>query len=274
MKKYQYLIIGVVLIFSSQAFAYRGQGYSEQTLPPQKFTSFSPGYFDTNLAPKGRLLGELPTFAMDYGLTENLTIGTSALPMLATSFGKPVVYLKMRYRFFSNRRVSSAITGYGSGFWFSDSMDMPNTSNALSTRGGFLGLTSNTSIYLKNNHVLTFHLTAFRFRISEVDLQRDLTTDFNIYALAPGVGYQYFPLSWLGLEANLLFPLAFHTFTDSPVSLIKNDLLSGMSDPIPYRVMLTLMTGSKSMLSIGALGVIADVTPLAFLPFLTWSILF
>ena len=79
-----------------------------------------PGFFDTNTAEPKNLVGDLPTFAVDFGLTENLTVGTNALAVLSTlawasnrgSGNLPPVMFKSRYKALDTMGWTAAFTGY------------------------------------------------------------------------------------------------------------------------------------------------------------------
>lgn len=116
------------LIVSVTAFALPIQAAQAQRgLTPQKQEQNSnapsagvAGFFDTQTAGENDLVGDLPTFAIDYGLTPNVTIGTNGLALLTLAVGAtqasktpfPPLYGKVRYRVFAQDNWSGAVTGY------------------------------------------------------------------------------------------------------------------------------------------------------------------
>ncbi|APJ03977.1 hypothetical protein [Silvanigrella aquatica] len=115
-----------IYLFSSQAFAQRGGSSVEQSTPPSTPLSFFAGYFDTGMLPENRITLDIPLLGLDYGVTDNFTIGTNAASSLLTSVTfQPYLFLKARYRFFSNKKISSVITGYGGYFNLSSHNNNP-----------------------------------------------------------------------------------------------------------------------------------------------------
>jgi hypothetical protein len=82
-----------------------------------------PNLFDTATAKKNHIVADLPTFAVDYGLSERFTLGTNALSALsvfvwATSKNDvvaPVPVVKLRYKLINASNWAAAVTGYTAG---------------------------------------------------------------------------------------------------------------------------------------------------------------
>jgi len=94
-------------------------------LPDQVQRSESPsagiaGFFDTNTTTERHITADLPTSAIDFGLTPNVTIGTNALTLLGLTavatqtikMSVPPLLAKLRYRVFAHNDWSGAATGY------------------------------------------------------------------------------------------------------------------------------------------------------------------
>lgn len=144
------VVLAFAALLSTRAFAQRGSHMPELPREPAPENTLSgfPGFFDTNVAPHERLVTEVPTFAADYGLTRDVTVGVNGLSALTILADNPVYYLKARYRFLSGGVASSAVTGYG---MYARIPGDPK--DKISTKGydfytGFL--TSNTTYYFSN----------------------------------------------------------------------------------------------------------------------------
>lgn len=118
------LFFASLFIISSTAAAQRGGSYGENAKPWESTSQGFPGYFDTNVARKGSLVVEFPPMifgilptpfvAVDYGVTDTLTIGTngvvSALPWLLNGEGASI---KIRSLLLGDETEQSAVTYYG-----------------------------------------------------------------------------------------------------------------------------------------------------------------
>lgn len=109
---------GITCCWSSHSFAQRGLIPPPEE-PPAGPSSGIPGFFDTNLAEYQRLVGDFPTFSLDFGVTPRLTLGTSMLTLLtAPALLNPkeknpsFLNFKARYSLFREKEWSAALTGY------------------------------------------------------------------------------------------------------------------------------------------------------------------
>ena len=105
-----------VLGAAPQAFAQRAAEYTSQVPPVEARSSGFPGIFDTAMAPTHDFVLSIPTSSIDFGVSENFTVGTNGVPYLALIAGKPGGSLKLRYRFFSTRELAAVVTGYAGMF--------------------------------------------------------------------------------------------------------------------------------------------------------------
>jgi hypothetical protein len=167
----------------------------------------------------GKLIFELPTFSIDYGVIENLTIGTNALPLLALSFAQiPVGSFKARYRFFSNSEVSSSLTFYGGGLWIPSS----SSNDDKSITFNYFVFTENTFWYLTHSDILNFHMGIWK--MSSNTSKDRFSESLSVLAVTPGIGYQKFLSQSFGFETQLLVPIAepylrySHVFADTRYS--------------------------------------------------------
>jgi hypothetical protein len=129
----------------SAAWAQRGADYDVYTAPPSGPSSGFLGFFDSDQLAKGAFTGELPSFSVDYGVTDRWSIGTNALSVLGLSLGVPNLLLKSRYIFYSDGKVVSSLTGYFGTVW----------GDISKGQGVILGLlTSNTSVWIDRRQAL------------------------------------------------------------------------------------------------------------------------
>lgn len=110
----QFKIIMIMLSCSVDAdsYAQRGKPSPRNELKTKTASDGFSGFFDANMTPKGHLNFDFPTFAVDYGLSPDLTIGSNALNALSLSGPAKFLSGKIRYRLFSTEEDSAALTVY------------------------------------------------------------------------------------------------------------------------------------------------------------------
>jgi hypothetical protein len=212
------------LIFPALAFGQRGTISTAQA--PETPLSGFPGVFDTFTAPKGAIVGQattllLPVFPLigipvDYGVTENFTLGTNALFPVLWSTGSKAFGAKARYRIVPHERFSLAITGYG--YWFGGGSGTESSKVKESAGSGNLFATFatlNASFFLSERTWFNAHLS----RLSMTSLKgepKDSTYQKSDSALVLlGLGAEHFFSSWFGLRALAVAPLYLASEADS-----------------------------------------------------------
>jgi hypothetical protein len=187
------------LVLSSRAEAQRGADYEMQETPPTTPGSGFPGLFDSHLAEQGRFVLEIPTLTADYGVTDRLTIGTSALPLLFMQLGAPPsLYLKTRYRLFSSEKIVSAATLYG-GYATN------RFGTGKSNDDAFLfGMTSTSSWYVTERKLATLFLGYFKFASRSVEKDGIEYMQSSVSTLLLGGSYQIWLNKWFGLTGTAL----------------------------------------------------------------------
>jgi hypothetical protein len=98
------------------ALAQRGGRYATYAQSPPQHTTGFPGFFDTEVAPAGGFSFDVPSMAVDYGLSERLTIGVNAWSLVALQTGFLGAIFKARYLLFGSESTTFALTTYGGGF--------------------------------------------------------------------------------------------------------------------------------------------------------------
>jgi hypothetical protein len=177
------LTLAVLLFTASSAHAQRAGGYIEQQAPAPRATSGIPGMFNTEVVDKGHVVGDLPFLAVDVGITENFSAGAYGIMSLPLLAGQLSGMGRLRYRFFSNARVSALVEAAGGTTGFSDEMEG-------SMRANIGWLASNVSWHL-GDHTLTGSLRLFRMGVDVKDDPDLGDVSSRISALMPAVSYQW-----------------------------------------------------------------------------------
>ncbi|MBM3383169.1 MAG: hypothetical protein FJY29_12130 [Betaproteobacteria bacterium] len=114
----------IASVFQVFAFAQRGQDIpyrTDELGETDTASSGIPGVFDTELSRTGEIIGEFPSFALDYGINDRWTIGTNAIStvlglsdLMQTKLnsGVPYFFLKSRHAVFADSGWKGTLTGY------------------------------------------------------------------------------------------------------------------------------------------------------------------
>jgi len=255
-----------ISLTSQHTYAQRGGSTLEQSPPTSSPLDFFSGYFDTGMVPKKRFTLDLLLTAVDYGVTEDLTIGTnSASSILTLLTFQPYLFLKARYRFFSNKNISSVITGYSGYFNF------PSQNQEPEIKSCFFNMTNNTSYFINNKNILNFHITALKFSLKAGDESDLKYYKITLDTVAFGLGYQSFFTDNFGLEGQFLYSPYFNLVFDNPNQQTSFNLnTSSNSLPFFFRILINYKTGQESNLSLG----IWNLNDLISGPWLGWQVLF
>ena len=209
--------IGVLLWSGHTAFAQRGMT-SESSLPRTRLTGF-PGMFDTFVPDKGRWVTQVSTVAtlaftgapVDYGLTENMSVGTNALVPLLWLAKTPGMIAKVRYSKPILHDLALAFTGYG--------LYLPTTAkDGKSSAIDLISMaTINSSYFFTERNWLNLNVSYFSMWHGQGEVgAADFERSSSAVAFA-ALGYQHFIFSWLGPRANLFVPLSIESSADAAV---------------------------------------------------------
>jgi hypothetical protein len=273
--KYQKVFLCLVLYLTqSEIFAQRGGSYTDTSSPWNSSTQGFPGYFDTNMAkPKSlvvefppMILGIIPTpsTAVDYGVSETLTVGTNAIvttiPWLFRARG---FSLKVRSLMYGDESQQSAMTYYA----------------------GFLSSNTSTEL-LANYHVFTWN-HAWRFAPSQslyghanfhrINIELNNIDELNhamihLTTFLIGGGYEYeFSNTW-SLRGDVLGSIYQNLEADSAVSTVN--LSASITNPKAFTAIGTFQVQyhpfENWLFGFGATGVsLGGYT--GALPWFTWS---
>lgn len=113
------MFILTLLLCSQTAYAQRG-AVSTEVEPPQTASSGIAGFFDANTTQQKSLVFDFPTLTVDYGVTDNFTVGTNIISLFSltdvvtSGATNTITFLnsKTRYRLFVTRDWTAALTGY------------------------------------------------------------------------------------------------------------------------------------------------------------------
>jgi hypothetical protein len=244
--------LSLLLVLPLTAEAYRGESAVIQDSIIDGVPSDGlPGYFDAHVAGRGRAVLEIPTMTLDYGVTENFTVGVNALPGFILLAGQPAFMGKLRYRFFSTDKLASTISVYGGGF-----LVTPERSEILSSSLTYGSITSNTTYYFDRYTSINFHLTAARLTTA-VEKSARIKEEVSLFGFIPGIQVQKYFSDSFGLEGLFLIPLVTQATGDTVGASFDLNLmyLNGRTRYFPFRLMGNLKTGDEAVLSFGAGGI-------------------
>lgn len=246
--KYYALFVSLIsLTHLSPTYAYRGQEFSSQVEPPSIPSEGLPGYFDSFVASRGKLVFELPTFSADYGVTNDFTVGANVLPYSYLLLQKkPAFSIKGRYRFFSNGDFVSSITGYVGYIGGMQGVQFGGIATD-STSFSYGSLTTNTSYFFSRFTMVNLHLGILKLGFSSTAGQRYEESLTGLGFMA-GLGAQHFLNETFGLEIQLMVPAGVRLAQDS--SLMSLDMANNLK-VVGQRYLLHLKTGERAMLSGG-----------------------
>lgn len=203
-----------LILYSQEGLAQRGALFDGSAgLKPVTPLSGFPGSFDTETAQRNSWVVDFPPVAelsddfftslilgaplasIQYGVTDNLSIGTNPLTAFPLIAGIPLLYLKSRYSFFSSPKFAAVLnTGVGL---------IPSKKNQMS----LVSFGSNSSYFFDEKSWVNFFFNAFyaNLRIGEPASANYLNLTSKAFYL--GGGYQNFVTSWLGPQVTLLIPV-------------------------------------------------------------------
>ena len=218
------------------------------------------------MVPANRFTLDLPLTGVDYGVTDNFTIGSNTVSSVLTTITfQPFLYLKARYRFFSNKNISSVITVYGGYF------NSPSQNNNPQMTSWLLNFTNNTSYFFNNNNILTFHLTALDFGAQIADPTDTKYFKLTLNTIAFGLGYQTFFTDSFGIEGQALYAPYFNLTYENPAQQVSLGLNTNKNSiPFFIRILMNYKTGKESNLSLGYW----NFNDMVAGPWLGWQVLF
>jgi hypothetical protein len=209
--------------FSSTGFAQRGEISNANASAFSHPTAGFPGFFDTNLADKNSLVVEwppvilpfipMPSIAVDYGVTETLTVGTNALvSTLPWLVGARGISVKARTLIAGTDSMQSAATFYGAYI------------GSSSLNASWQMVTSNNSWKIAPRHIVNGQAMLMNFGFesgSEASLDY---TNLRLTALSLGAGYQFLVSETAAISGYILAPAYTSLESDSVAANISANL--------------------------------------------------
>ena len=251
-KLFKVFLPGIVsLAIHSTAQAQRGFGYATQQTPAVTPLTGYPGFFDANVAEKNGFVFDLPTFAGDYGVSENITVGSNALLAIPWLSSVPMFYGKARYRFFSDKQLASALTVYA-GFLTEKNKYKDHTSRSTYTAAV---VSNTTTFYLSDKTTLTGFLFG-ALLYAQVGTPGNLEyTKANFNFSFAGLNLQHWVTDWLGPQIVAFTTLHYSAEVDSTGASLSadNGVLSASKNFVVVRGLLELRAGNWLLSPGGAL---------------------
>ena len=256
MKNRFYNVSAVLLVTCLSTTSYAQRGALQPGSPSGFKTPYQgyPGFFDTNLADHGSLVVEwpplilplipMPSIAVDYGVSDTLTVGTNAListvPWLAGAKG---ISLKARTLVYGTESLQSAATlyaGYLGASEFSSSWEV---------------FTANTAWKPAPRHVVLGQLMFMNFG---AELGKETSVDYTnirFSTAAAGGGYQFLISDTLAVSSHALAALATSVEADTIAQSLSADLNATSGDALwgVVRISADLRTETDWLVSLGGI---------------------
>lgn len=243
------LLIAILSIFNFYPICYgqRGNNFSfPQENAPQTPLDGFPGFFDTNMAQNDSFVFDLPSFTLDFGLSDRLTLGINSLGAFFTSVSlQPLLLAKARYRLFSTPQFRNALTFYG-GY-----SNISKTKNNPSSHANALLFSNNFNYYLNENSQLYGSLL---FGHIDYSVAEASSPDFEKTSFRPffiSLGYQYFFSDWVGVSPLVIYNAYSHIeFDSSQIAFQSESKLAAESSNAIFRLALDTKIGDNFLLTI------------------------
>lgn len=212
-------IIGISADAFGQRGAMRPGSPSSFTTPNQGY----PGFFDTNMVDHGSVVVEwppiilpiipMPSIALDYGVSDTLTVGTNAListvPWMLGAKGFSIKARTLVYGTETMQSVATVYGGYIGATEFASSWEL---------------VTSNTAWKLAPRHVISGQLMFMNFG-AEVGKETSAEyTNLRLSSAAAGAGYQFLLTEETAISSYLLGALSTSVESDTVAANLSADL--------------------------------------------------
>lgn len=238
------VLLGLAVLAAARpAAAQRGQDFApneDLAVSPNPNQGF-PGLFDTEVAPKGGWVANLPDTVLDYGLTSRLTVGIAVASVGTVLVGPPGAAVHARYLL-------------GGARWFRSSLDalMLSASSVDSDEASRfrVGLfTSNTELLLSPRHRLIVHGWLLRAELVQTNDPPERGT-----AVLAGATYSVSLSDRTALHATCLYLASLTGVVDLPGSTRDIDASNalGFADRLVARATVSLRRG-RWLFDLGAL---------------------
>jgi hypothetical protein len=210
-------------LHEKECHAQRGLSFAGSPADFVTPTQGYPGFFDTNMAAPGSLVVEwppvilplipMPSLAVDYGVSERLTVGTNALvstiPWLVRGRG---ISLKIRSLVYGTETMQSTVTVYA-GYIGTGSVS-----------ASWQALTSNSAWKIGSAHLVSGQLLLMNAGFENGKETSLDYTNIKFSTAAIGGGYQFFFKENMAIGGNLLGAIVNSVEADTVAANLRADL--------------------------------------------------
>lgn len=267
-KKFIMLSYCIGLSFLCEDFVYAERGDVEQLQPASLPNQNFPEYFDTNIPPERRFMFSVPMGSLTFGATKNFSLSLN-LPIIFYMIDtwNPGVLFSLRYRFFSNASLSSALTGYAGYLRYKKQSDD-------SFKIYYINGTYNNLITVNKNNFITTQLNGLhaKYKFWDDDEVNADTKSLNFISVA--VGHIYvFNKKWM-MHNLISVPVIFNFYEENNISSGQMSFKHITNFPFFYRIVFDWNVTKNSLLTFGGFMIWQSDIPFIVLPWLNWSIVF
>lgn len=210
------------MVAARPAFAQRGQDFApteERAVSPNPNQGF-PGLFDTEVAPKGAFVANLPGTSLQYGVTSRLTLGTITAAFASVAVGSPSASVSARYLL-------------GGANWFRSTVDALMLASSWTDSGGQatlrLGLfTSNTELVLNRRNRLIAHAW-----LAHGSVGGEVPLSATVFVV--GGTYSVVLASWASLHVTGMYLASVSGRIDAPGTVLDIDFTNAIR-PIDHLI--------------------------------------
>jgi hypothetical protein len=223
-----------VVVAARPAAAQRGQDFApteDLAVSPNPNQGF-PGLVDTEVAPKGAWVANLPDTILDYGLTPRLTVGVAVASLGTVLVGPPGAAIHARYLVGGSRWFRSSLDAFMLSAGFVDS------ETATRVRVGLF--TSNTEVLLSPRQRLIAHGWLLHADVMATDNPPERGT-----AILAGATYSVSLSDRTAVHATCLYIASLTGVVDLPASTrdIDASRALGFGDRLVVRATISLRRG-------------------------------
>ena len=192
-----YQLITLAFLFVTlPAWAQRGSRYSQHSPAPHTSLAGFSGFLDTEMPEKERFQTHLLSTSTDYGINDNLSVGTALVTPIAFLSGQVLAFVKMRYRFWGDTQFQSTLSPY---FWYAK---LPQDSRIS------IGLLSSNNQYFLNRDFSFMASMLFLYAgLNQGKPNTSAYTHADIFALLGAPGFRWFLHPQWAIDMNLVTPL-------------------------------------------------------------------
>jgi hypothetical protein len=264
LRKFFILCLACIFYVSN---AHGERGDSEQLDPAFVPSQNFPGYFDTNVTPERRFMFSLPLGELSFGVTKNFSVNLN-LPIIFYMIDtwNPGFLLSMRYRFFSNQNLSSALTGYAGYFKYKNSDDK--------FKIYYLNATYNNMISINKKNLINTQINGLKINYHSWEDNAQNTDKKTLNLILFAIGHTYIITKKWDISNLISVPLVFDFYQETNRSNSKISFNHIKNYPVFYRIVLDWNVTKNSLITFGGFMVFQSDLPFIILPWLTWSVLF